>query len=200
MRYRRSEHNSLNEKLLPDPSYRTKAILLTDDDVYYEPSDLEFVFQSWRKFAPYRLVGALPRCSEPVGNDTNAWKYDFCSLAPGKKHYSMILTNLCFAHIALLGHYSSEAPEAVAIRAYVDEHFNCEDIGLNFLASSLTGWGPLEANGFKPYRNMEPDQGISRKSGHLEARSRCLNDFVDIFGCMPLVDETSHIVRGMDVL
>lgn len=198
VRYRRSAHNSLNQKLLPDPKYRTKAVLLSDDDVYFEPGDLEFVFQSWRKFAPYRLVGALPRCSEP--RKEGGWRYDFCSPAAGKRHYSMILTNLCFAHMALLDYYWSAAPEAVAIRAYVDQHFNCEDIGLNFLASSLTGWGPLEANGFKPYHNMEPGQGISRKPGHFGARTRCLNDFADVFGCMPLVDETSHIVRGMDVL
>ncbi|KAL6863143.1 hypothetical protein ACO1O0_003387 [Amphichorda felina] len=197
VRHRRSEHNSLNQKLLPDPSYRTKAVLLSDDDVYYEPSDLEFVFQSWRKFGTYRLVGALPRCSDHEGQ---GWKYGFCSSVPGQRRYSMILTNLCFAHMALLDYYWSPAPEAVAIRAYVDAHFNCEDIGLNFLASSLTGWGPLEANGFKPYHNMEPAQGISRKPGHLEARTKCLNDFASIFGCMPLIDETSHIVRGMAVL
>jgi len=113
-------------------------------------------------------------------------------------HYSMILTNLCFSHIAFLDYYSSDAPESVKIREYIDEHFNCEDIALNYLVSSLTGWGPLEATGFEVYHNQSPKQGISTKPGHLEARSQCLNDFVDIFGCMPLVDETSHIVRGMD--
>jgi hypothetical protein len=197
IRYRMSTRNSLNQKLIPDPAYKTKAILLTDDDVYYEPDDLEFVFQSWRKFGQYRLVGALPRCSEMHGGE---WKYEFCTSKEVQRHYSMILTNLCFSHIAFLDYYSSDAPEAVKIRDYIDEHFNCEDIALNYLASSLTGWGPLEANGFNKYHNMNPSEGISRKPGHLEARSQCLNDFVDIFGCQPLVEETSHIVRGLTVL
>lgn len=196
VRYRRSEQNSLNSKLIPDPEYKTKAILLSDDDVYYEPDDLEFVFQSWRKFAQYRLVGALPRCSDQ--DSKGRWSYGFCSKEEEKMHYSMILTNLCFSHIAFLDYYSSDAPESVKIREYIDEHFNCEDIALNYLVSSLTGWGPLEATGFEVYHNQSPKQGISTKPGHLEARSQCLNDFVDIFGCMPLVDETSHIVRGMD--
>lgn len=202
VRYRKPEHDSLNEKLKPDPGYQTQAILLSDDDVYYEPGDLEFVFQSWRKFGQYRLVGALPRCADKVHLLQGLhWKYSFCNQKDEtNKHYSMILTNLCFTHIAFLGYYWSNATDVVQIREYVDDHFNCEDIALNFLASNLTGWGPLEANGLKSYHNMDPQVGISRKPGHLDARSDCLNAFAKIMGVMPLVDETSHIVRGMDVL
>ena len=50
VRYRVSERNSMTMKFWPDPQYRTKAILLHDDDVYYHPDDLEFVFQVWRQF------------------------------------------------------------------------------------------------------------------------------------------------------
>jgi hypothetical protein len=42
--------------------------------------------------------------------------------------------------------------------------------------------------------------GISTRPGHLEARSKCINDFVEIFGGMTLVNETSHIVRGLHVI
>ncbi|KAI9899611.1 hypothetical protein N3K66_006072 [Trichothecium roseum] len=196
--YRMSSANSLNQKLIPHSEYQTQALLLTDDDVYYHPKDLEFVFQSWRKFGRFRLVGALPRCSE-LKNDK--WEYTFCSNKPGENVYSMILTNLCFSHIAFLDYYSSDDfADSVAIRNYVDEHFNCEDIALNYMASKLTGFGPLEVNGEERYVNFDPSQGISRKKGHLEARSQCLNDFIDIFGCMPLVDETAHIAHGLVVL
>lgn len=198
VRYRMSTENSLNQKLIPDPKFETKAILLTDDDVYYKPDDLEWVFQAWRKFGQFRLVGALPRCS--VQGQDGKWNYDFCSNKEGENQYSMVLTNLCFSHIAYLDYYSSDAPEAIKIREYVDSNFNCEDIALNYIASSLTGYGPLEANGFDRYKNMDPSEGISRKPGHLEARSQCLNDFVDIFGCQPLVNEDTHVVRGMTVL
>lgn len=195
IRFRKSEKNSLNQKLIPDPKYKTQAILLSDDDVYYEPSDLEWVFQSWRKFAQHRLVGALPRCAD---KKHGKWDYNFCSNQKGENHYSMVLTNLCFSHIAYLDQYSSDDdPISVKLREYIDKHFNCEDIALNYVASKLSGLGPLEANGFKTWYNMKPSRGISRKSGHMEARSQCLNDFEDIFGCMPLVDEGTHLVRGL---
>lgn len=196
VRYRLSERNSLNQKLLPDPSYKTQAILLTDDDVYYHPSDLEFVFQTWRKFGRNRLVGALPRCAVQKGGE---WKYDFCSDKEDEDAYSMIITNLAFAHISFLDYYSSNDPGMTKIRQHVDDHLNCEDIALNFAASSLTCSGPLLVRGREPYFNAEPPQGISRKPGHLEARTKCLNEFTNIFGYMPLVNETARIERGVVV-
>lgn len=198
VRYRKSARNSLNEKLLPDPEYRTKAILLSDDDVYYHPSDLEFVFQSWRKFGQNRLTGALARCHKLGVNGT--LEYYFCSKSSSEDVYSMVLTNLCFAPISFLDFYSSNDPTMVQIRKYVDTHFNCEDIALNYMASMLTQSGPLLVKGRKDYVNYVPAQGISTKPGHLEARSQCLNDFAEIFNCNPLVNETAHVERGVVVL
>lgn len=198
VRHRRSKRNSLNEKLWPDSEYRTKAILLSDDDVYYHPSDLEFVFQSWRKFGQNRLTGALARCHKLGVNET--WGYDFCSQDASEDSYSMILTNLCFAPISFLDFYSSNDPIMVKVRQYVDKHFNCEDIALNFMASMLTQSGPLLVKGHENYVNYVPRQGISTKPGHLEARSQCLNDFAEMITCMPLMNETARIERGVIVL
>lgn len=198
VRYRRSPRNSLNEKLWPDPEYRTKAILLSDDDVYYHPSDLEFAFQSWRKFGQNRLAGALARC-HTIG-ETGAWEYGFCSKDEKEDTYSMILTNLAFAPITFLDFYSSNQTQMIKIRNYVDEHFNCEDIALNYMASMITLEGPLLVKGREDYVNYVPVKGISTKPGHLEARNKCLNDFAEIFTCMPLVNETAHIERGVIVL
>ena len=198
VRYRKSVRNSLNEKLWPDPEYRTKSILLSDDDVYYHPSDLEFVFQSWRKFGQNRLTGALARCNKMGAN--GGWEYGFCSSHASEDVYSMVLTNLCFAPISFLDFYFSDNPTMVSVRDYVDRHFNCEDIGLNYMASMLTQSGPLLIKGRKNYVNYVPSRGISKKPGHMEARSQCLNDFPEIFTCMPLVNETAHIERGVIVL
>ncbi|KAL6887434.1 glycosyltransferase family 64 protein [Trichoderma longibrachiatum] len=199
VRYRVSERNSLNMKLLPDPDFKTRAVLLSDDDVYYKPQDLEFAFQSWRKFGRFRLTGALPRCATPDKED-GLWKYGFCSKDKGQDVYSMIITNLCFAHMSFLDFYSSDNALMQQVRKYVDDHFNCEDIALNYVASYLTGTGPLLVSGREKYVNYEPAQGISKKPGHLEARSKCLNDLTKMFGCMPLVNETAHIQRGVIVL
>ncbi|KAG7134357.1 Glucosamine inositolphosphorylceramide transferase 1 like protein [Verticillium longisporum] len=65
VRYRVSRRNSLNEKLFPDPEYKTKAILLSDDDVHYPPADLDFVFQTWRKYGRHRLTAFAARRVAP---------------------------------------------------------------------------------------------------------------------------------------
>ncbi|KAL7926954.1 glycosyltransferase family 64 protein [Trichoderma austrokoningii] len=198
VRYRVSERNSLNMKLLPDADFKTRAVLLSDDDVYYKPGDLEFAFQSWRKFGQNRLTGAMPRCAtaDAEGN----WHYGFCSKDANQDVYSMIITNLCFSHMSFLDYYSSNSTVMEKVRQYVDDHFNCEDIALNYVASYLTGTGPLLVTGRDRYVSYEPAVGISRKPGHLEARTKCLNDLTALFGCMPLVNETAHIQRGVVVL
>ncbi|KAF7563426.1 hypothetical protein G7046_g701 [Stylonectria norvegica] len=198
VRFRASPRNSLNQKLWPDPEYRTKAILLSDDDVYYHPHDLEFAFQSWRKFGQLRLTGALARCSSIDKN--GGWSYTFCSNSEAEDVYSMVLTNLAFAHISLLDYYSSDDPVMIQIREYVDKHFNCEDIALNYMTSMLTRSGPLLVTGREQYYNFVPAKGISTRPGHMTARSKCLNDFARIFSCMPLVNETAHIQRGVVIL
>ena len=195
VRYRVPPRDSLNEKLWPDPAYETKAILLSDDDVYYRPSDLEYVFRIWREFGQDRLVGALARCASVNGR--GEWVYHFCSPAEGKNGaYSMILTNLAFAHIGFLDYYFSAAPEATQVRECVDVEFNCEDIALNVLASMLSHKGPLLVRGSKQWVNLSPPKGISTKPGHLATRSRCLNSFAVAVGCMPLVDEMGRMERG----
>ncbi|KAK2685446.1 hypothetical protein QWA68_016009 [Fusarium oxysporum] len=87
VRFRMALKDSLNEKLRPDPDFKTQAILLADDDVYYRPRDVEFVFQTW--ISSHRR----PRCSD-IDAEGN-YNYNFCSRKE-RDDYSMILTNLCF--------------------------------------------------------------------------------------------------------
>jgi hypothetical protein len=153
----------LNEKFQADPTYRTRAILLSDDDVYYNPSDLEFVFQTWRKFGQTRLTGALARCAS-LDSNTKRWNYDFCE---HKDVYSMIITNLAFADISFLDYYFSDEPLMEEVRMYVDDKFNYDPMG-----------------------------GISRRPGHMQTRSQCLNDFTEMFGFMPLIYEQARVDFG----
>jgi hypothetical protein len=192
VRYRTPPRNSLNEKLWPDQDYRTKAILLSDDDVYYRPLDLEFAFQMWREYGQNKITGALARCASAGRN--GEWSYNFCS--PREDVYALVLTNLAFTHIAFLDYYFSDAPSVIKVRQYVDSVQNCEDIALNFVASSLTHSGPLLVRGWDQYVNLHPPHGISRKPGHKEVRSKCLNDFAEAFSCMPLVNSTGRLERG----
>lgn len=193
VRYRVPRRDSLNEKLWPDPQYRTRAILLSDDDVYYWPSDVEYAFQMWRQFGTNRITGALARCVSV--DDKGAWEYQFCS--QHEDAYALVLTNLAFTDIAFLDAYFANDTAMAKIRKYVDDGFNCEDIALNFVASLHTRTGPLLVRGRDQYVNLNPANGISQKPGHVEARSKCLNVFAETLGCMPLVDQTGYLERGM---
>ncbi|KAG6041143.1 hypothetical protein E4U41_005867 [Claviceps citrina] len=195
VRYRHSPVNSLNQKLWPDAAYQTQAIFLSDDDIFYKPRDLEFVFQSWRKFGRRRMTGGFTRCAVELSD--GRWKYTFCSTNEANNYYNLILSGLAFAHISFLDCYSSDDALTTKLRAYVDEHFNCEDLAINYLVSMLTGEGPLLVKGRDPYVSFVPEKGISSKPGHMEVRDQCLNDFNELFGCMPLVNETAHIELGV---
>ncbi|KAK4446299.1 glycosyltransferase [Podospora aff. communis PSN243] len=197
IRYRYSPYDSLNARFEPDPLYETQAILSHDDDVWYEPSDLEFVFQTWRQLGRYRITGALPRCFSR--NDKGSLSYHPCR--KGQDWYSMVLTNLAFIHISLMDYYFSSEPIPTLIRAHVDENFNCEDIGMNYIASMLTCTGPLHVKGKEGFKNQDPKKGISKGSkggGHFAKRNRCLNYFEEVVGFFPLVKQMGSIHRGID--
>jgi len=193
VRYRVSERNSLNMRLIPDPDYTTKAILQHDDDVWYEPADLEFVFQAWRQMGQYRVTGALPRCVSR--NKEKKLQYHQCSA--GNDWYALVLTNLAFVHISLMDYYSSDEIIPTLIREHVDEVFNCEDIAMNYIASMLTCNGPLHVMGKDHYKNQDPKGGISTSGTHMSRRHNCLNRFEEIIGFLPLVHQMGSIQRGV---
>lgn len=193
VRYRQSEKNSLNSRLIPDPAFQTQAILLSDDDVYYQPLDLEFAFQTWRRYGRDRLTGAMARCTRY--NDLGHLEYVFCSEGRDER-YNMIITNLAFSHIRFLDYYSSDDEIMKKIRAEVDQNMNCEDIAMNYVTQLITGEPPLLVFGDSPFVNMNPPGGISMHKGHFERRSKCLDHFSDLFGCFPLLDSDGHFGLG----
>jgi len=194
VRYRASARNSLNEKFIVDPAYQTRAILLSDDDVYLQPSDLEFAFQMWREFGQNRITGVLARCCS-LSSSTKAWDYNFCE---NGEFYNLVLTNLAFVDVAYLEYYSSQDADMVQIRDYTDKVFNCEDLALNFVVSRLTCSGPLLIRGHEAHVNYDPKSGLSRNPNHMDTRSKCLNEFSKILGVMPLVEQSGRAVRGLD--
>lgn len=108
----------------------------------------------------------------------------------------MVITGLAFADISFLDYYFSDESLMQQVRMYVDEKFNCEDIALNFVSSMLTCEGPLLVRGRDPYVNYDPREGISRRPGHMETRSKCLNDLTEMFGLMPLIEEQARVEIG----
>ncbi|CAG9992214.1 unnamed protein product [Clonostachys byssicola] len=186
--YRQTTKNSLNEKLRPN-DYRTKAVLLHDDDVYYHPADMEFVFQTWRKKAQDRVVGAFARMH--VQNAEGVWELGFASEA-----YSVVMTGLVFVHIAFTEYYWTDDPVMTRIRDFVDHLTNCEDVAMNMLVSAITCQPPLQINGVKNPSNEAPAIAISTSAEHPAARIACMNDLPVMFGAMPLINTTESIKHG----
>lgn len=200
VRYRKSPRKSLNRKLWNDPSYRTRAVLLYDDDVSFRPADLDFVFQMWRRFGRDRVVGALARCVR--ANLAGRWQYNRCN---SRDKYALVLTNFAFVDVSILDAYNSDFEAVRQMREHVEEHFKCEDIALNFVAAArvtvpdsraMSVGGPLLVRGSEQDTNLNPSAGMRKQRGYLEAQSECLNRFSQAFGCMPLVDEVARIEYG----
>jgi glucuronyl/N-acetylglucosaminyl transferase EXT2/alpha-1,4-N-acetylglucosaminyltransferase EXTL3 len=180
----------MNEKFWPNPKYRTKAVLLHDDDVYYHPRDMEFVFQTWRKQGQDRIVGAFARMHVKAHDDSQ-WILDMAHDA-----YSVVMTGLVFIHVAFLEYWWSDDPLMAKIREYVDALVNCDDIAMNFLVSAITCQPPLQVNGLLPPSNEEPKIAISQSEGHNEKRLQCMRDLPEYFGSMPLKNTTLAITHG----
>ncbi|CEJ89792.1 hypothetical protein VHEMI05617 [[Torrubiella] hemipterigena] len=172
--------------------YKTQAIFLSDDDIYFRPADLEFAFQMWRLYGRKQLTGGMARCTSLAPDGT--WKYTFCE---NKSSYNMIITNLAFSHVAILDAYNSDDPIAIEMRRYVDEQFNCEDIALNFIAAHVSGSGPLLVRGRQQYVDISPSVGISKDPRHMAKRHACVNHFVKTMGCMPLIEVEGRIEHGI---
>ncbi|KAH8666161.1 multiple-like 3 [Ilyonectria robusta] len=191
VRYIETPRNSMNMKFVPYPDYQTKAVLLHDDDLHYELLDMEFAFQAWRKQGQYQIVGAYSRCV--VMDELQRLVTHNCA---DLGYYNLMLTGLLFTHISYLDYFSSNDRLMRQIRNYIDSVRNCDDIAFNYMAQMLSCTGPMQATGdFMPF-NALPPVAISTSINYIPTRRRCVNDFKDMFGYMPLENTTGHLTRG----
>eukprot|EP00934_Nitzschia_sp_Nitz4_P000530 Nitzschia sp. Nitz4//scaffold41_size133979//52647//54070//NITZ4_003344-RA/size133979-snap-gene-0.121-mRNA-1//-1//CDS//3329551461//530//frame0 len=176
----RHEQNSLNERfriLLPTP---TIGILSIDDDVIRPCEAIDAGFFKWTK-APDRMVGFDARLH--VESSHGTWKYGYMSTTEKANQYTMSLTRYCFLHRDYLYIYTKELPATILDR--VATNFNCEDIAMSFLVSSLTqGKPPLLADtwAIKSMLKMYVDSKISGGNDHKRLRDQCVDDFAGMLG------------------
>lgn len=107
-------------------------------------------------------MGFFPRAHY---RDPNTTRLSYI-LDPGYE-YSIVLTKIFIAHAEYLRRYTCSTPPQ--LHAYVDEHKNCEDISMNFLASHLSGQAPLlvEDNSKVDYGTTS---GLSLRRTHVSSR------------------------------
>jgi len=75
------------------------------------------------------------------------------------------------------------------IKAWVDDHMNCEDIAFNFLVANATGKPPIKVTPRQKFRCPECSNGVILSAdlgGHMVERSECISKFAQIYGMMPL--------------
>lgn len=176
-----TSENKLSNRFYPYDEIETEAILAIDDDIVMLTADeLEFGFEVWREF-PDRIVG-YPSRVHTWDNDTGKWKYE----SEWTNEISMVLTGVAFYHKLWSYMYTTAMPGNM--KAWVDDHMNCEDIAMNFLVTNMTGKAPIKVAPRKKFKcpectNMEM---LSTDLSHMMERSECVNKFTEIYGYMPL--------------
>ena len=74
------------------------------------------------------------------------------------------------------------------IKAWVDEHMNCEDLAMNFLISNVTAKAPIKVAPRQKFKCPECQalNMLSASLTHMVERSECITKFAEIYGMMPL--------------
>ncbi|KAK9473531.1 glycosyl transferase family 64 domain-containing protein [Dipodascopsis tothii] len=182
--------NSLNNRFNPISELRTQAVLISDDDIWASPDDLQYAFETWQA-NPDVLVGFSARvdCKHWVTGETI---YCFPQ-GSNTKDYSMILTKLMFMDSDYLFLWRCGLPSH--INTYIDEAMNCEDIGINFMISGISAHAPIHVASKEVYDFGVQKSGISNAPGHWETRGRCIRDMSAFFGGSTLVKSRGSFVR-----
>jgi len=182
-RFNVNEENNLNNRFKPIKDLTNDAIFSIDDDVIVPCDTLDFAFSVWQS-APDAMVGFVPRMHWPVKGKDGVTYYNYGGWWSiwWTGTYSMVLSKAAFFHRKYLDLYTYNMPSS--IHEYVLRERNCEDIAMSLLVSNATGASPIWVKG-KLYEIGS--SGISSLKGHSERRSKCVNDFVSLYGTMPLV-------------
>ncbi|KAJ8308828.1 hypothetical protein KUTeg_013702 [Tegillarca granosa] len=175
----KQKQNSINNRFLIYEEINTDAILTLDDDVYISHNVILLCFRVW-KSDKYALVGVFPRRHDWNHRDQK-WHYNAGNFCPT----SMVLLGCAFYNKIYNYMYRTLMPKAI-IR-FVDEIFNCEDLAMNFLVANFTRRPPIRVKYQTSAYCKTCTSNLSLRKNHYEDRSKCLNQFSNIYGYMPLL-------------
>ncbi|CAG9782986.1 unnamed protein product [Diatraea saccharalis] len=176
----RATRNSLNNRFLPYHLIDTEAVLCVDDDAHLRHDEIVFAFRVWREHRD-RIVGFPGRYHAWDINFNNGFLYNSnysCEL-------SMVLTGAAFVHRYYLWAYWRALPAAV--RDYVDEYMNCEDIAMNFLVAHITRKPPVKVTSRWTFRCPGCPVTLSADETHFHERHKCIQFFSQVMGYTPLL-------------
>lgn len=172
---------------------------------------MEFAFRVWQ-LNQDRLIGLFAR-SHGLDMTRKSWIY---TVHPDR--YSIVLTKFMILDVEYLYLYSCGVKGLEnnfgKMRGVVGNMHNCEDILMNFVASDVTGRGPIlvgadRVRDWGDTRNevekgktgKEVEAGLSSiKRGHGEHRKKrgeCIREFHKILGRMPLRYNFGKVVNSV---
>ena len=184
------EKDSLNSRFERISELNSDAVFMVDDDLRVSCSSLEHGFDAWRS-NPNGMAGYYPRLASSKSKSPTEFLYHTWPVVFWRHKFNFVLTKASFMHSKYLGLYSGHLfPQAV--RDYVDEHMNCEDVAMALLvanhskyeSSLATGGGegspaiPIYVEGVVIDRGLFG--GISTGGGHMLTRSDCLTQLTAI--------------------
>lgn len=176
--------NSLNSRFFDIPGVESGPIFMVDDDILASCRSLNMAFDAWKAY-PDSMVGFYPRLA--VSTPNGGFEYHCWPWVYWRQEMNMILTKACFLHSRFLQLYSSSTTHPAAIREYVDEHMNCEDVAMSLLVANVTS---AESPTGLPSRAIYVEgsvidkglfNGISLGSGHMHQRADCLREMTHIY-------------------
>ena len=202
------EVDSLNNRFLPLPFIYTECVTIIDDDMKVHLQDVHNLFHVWR-MNRRAIVGVSPRWLRPNSMKPREMEYSYHSEdppyidgepdlnSPPSDGYSLMLTKAMMIHRDYLRLYSCGGkslslkdmkcgPEFTRMRRkihrIVDAHFNCEDIGMNFVvAAALKGTNTSAPLFVKPLHRIgdfgKDQSGLHLRQSHVDLRAACLKQF-----------------------
>ncbi|XP_064982784.1 glycosylinositol phosphorylceramide mannosyl transferase 1-like isoform X2 [Musa acuminata AAA Group] len=189
-----NEEDNLNNRFKPINGLTNDAIFSVDDDLLVPCSTLEFAFTVWQT-TPDTMVGFVPRMHwlDEEKNGVVYYKYGGWWSVWWTGTYSMVLSKAAFFHRKYLDMYTYKMPST--IHDYVTRERNCEDIAMSLLVANVTQAPPIWVKG---KIHEIGSYGISSLAGHNKRRNNCLNDFISLYGAVPLVSTNIKAVDAQE--
>jgi len=173
--------NTLNERFhILTPDTPTLGILSIDDDVLRPCEAIDDGFFKWTR-SPHRMVGFDGRLH--VEHTDGTWQYGYMSTTEKANKYSMSLTRYCFIHRDYMDMYMNDLPSTILDT--VANNFNCEDVAMSLMISSMTKGKPSLLADFWAIKSMVKlyvEKKISAGHDHKSLRDDCVNNFAQILG------------------
>lgn len=169
----RRDDDDLNDRFKPVPELDDHCVIIADDDIFVPEEDIITLHSVWSRYGN-SIAGFFPRSHEFVGVER-----ELTYTGNPKEHFSMILTKFLMVKNSALSYYTYDIPQAV--RTYVSNKNNCEDIALNFAVSDGDANLPVYVRSDRKF-DFGSANGLYSRPGHLEDRSQCLKDIPRLLG------------------